>query len=103
MSKWKERTKKMEIPQMPKHKKLTCKVCGEEFYPKEEDRYAVAENKVSGGLGSALNGTTEGPELYDCFDCPFCGCQIVAKKRLRQARLGEIAPDIVEKEKTRED
>ena len=98
MGEWKKRTKKMEIPQMKEHKKLTCKVCGEEFYPKDEDRYVTAENKTSGGLAGALNGTTEGPELYDSFDCPFCGCQVVAKRRLRNARIGEIAPDIVERD-----
>lgn len=98
MSEWKKRTKKMEIPQMKKHKKLTCTVCGDEFYPKNEDGYVAAENEKSGGLAGALSGTAERPELYDCFDCPFCGCQIVAKRRLRNARIGEIAPGIVERD-----
>lgn len=98
MGEWKKRKKKMEIPQMKEHRKLTCTVCGEEFYPKDEDRYVTAENKTSGGLAGALSGTVEGPELYDSFDCPFCGCQIVVKGRLRNARIGEIAPDIVERD-----
>ena len=49
---------------------MKCNVCGHEFTPKKENRYV-------GRKQFALFQTTH----YDCFDCPECGCQIVAQER----------------------
>ena len=50
---------------------LECKVCGNRFTPLKENKYIV---KKYGML-------TKMVDYYDAFDCPFCGCQIVANIR----------------------
>lgn len=49
--------------------KVICNVCGctTEIY--KEYTYEVMENHY--GI----------EHYYDCFDCPYCGCQIVLKER----------------------
>jgi rubredoxin len=47
---------------------MKCNVCGHEFTPKKEDRYEAV--KPAPLFQCATH--------YDCFDCPVCGCQIVA-------------------------
>lgn len=84
MSEWKKRTKNIEIPGMDKLKKIRCTICGKEFVPNKEEKYCAKENRIQGGLSAALSGSPEESRLYDCFDCPVCGCQIVAKERLRK-------------------
>lgn len=54
--------------------KIKCSVCGKEFEPKKEMRYT--------GISCGMVGNT----LYDCYDCPECGAQYVAKKRIEEAR-----------------
>ena len=49
-----------------------CEVCGNEFEAAKEDHY-IARDK---GL------FCEG-DLYDAYDCPKCGSQIIAKERKR--------------------
>ena len=50
---------------------MKCEVCGNEFIPKKENKYVAVEK-------AALFSPSK---FYDCFDCPSCGCQIVAKER----------------------
>lgn len=52
---------------------MKCNVCGHEFAPKKENRY-VSEERTAGFF--------QATKYYDCFDCPECGCQIVAQERL---------------------
>ena len=54
---------------------MKCNVCGLEFTPKKEDRYVATktECRLIGGIATTM---------HDCFDCPECGCQIVAQERL---------------------
>lgn len=52
---------------------MKCNVCGHEFAPKKENRY-VSEERAAGFF--------QVTKYYDCFDCPECGCQIVAQERL---------------------
>ena len=52
---------------------MKCNVCGHEFAPKKENRY-VSEERTAGFF--------QVTKYYDCFDCPECGCQIVAQERL---------------------
>lgn len=83
MSDWKKRPKEIEIPGMNKLNKIKCTVCGNEFVPTKKERYSARENDTQGGLCGALSGYTE-PGLYDCFDCPVCGCQVAVKRRMRE-------------------
>lgn len=50
-----------------KDKRLTCKVCGKEFMPWSNERKII---KTAYG------------RHFDTFDCPRCGCQIVAQERI---------------------
>ena len=52
---------------------MKCNVCGHEFTPKKENKYIASQQTAP------IFGLTK---HYDCFDCPECGCQIVAQERL---------------------
>ena len=64
---------------------LKCKICGTEFPTVKERHYVARENDVVGGLSQSLNGKEE-KKTYDCFDCPMCGCQVIAQERKREMR-----------------
>ena len=51
---------------------MKCNVCGHEFTPKKENKYIASQQTAP------MFGLTK---YYDCFDCPECGCQIVAQER----------------------
>lgn len=64
---------------------LECKVCGTKFNAIIERHYLARDNgKI--GLAVAFSSTTE-EGLYDAFDCPMCGCQVIAKERKREYTL----------------
>jgi predicted RNA-binding Zn-ribbon protein involved in translation (DUF1610 family) len=46
---------------------LVCKVCGKEFTPRSYNKKVV---KTMSG------------KHYDTFDCPKCGCQVIAHERI---------------------
>ena len=54
---------------------IKCKVCGCEFTPVIDKHYITRDNGES-GISTAFK-HVEG-NLYDTFDCPACGCQIIA-------------------------
>ena len=58
----KEKCNKME-------KTVECSVCGEEFRLKKDSRYTAC---VKGMITN---------RYFDCYDCPNCGAQHVAKER----------------------
>lgn len=60
---------------------LECKVCGCKFNAVAENHYISRDNGKT-GLASAF-GINDEEGLYDTFDCPMCGCQVVAKERKR--------------------
>lgn len=62
---------------------LKCKICGTEFPAIKDKHYTTRDNGVNGGLSQSLNGKRE-ENLYDCFDCPNCGCQVIAQERKRK-------------------
>ena len=57
---------------------LKCKICGKEFEA-NKDRHYVARDKSTKGLVNLIS--SDGVTLYDAFDCPSCGCQIIAQER----------------------
>lgn len=59
---------------------IKCKVCGCEFTPVIDKHYIARDNDES-GLSTVIK-HIEG-NLYDTFDCPACGCQIVVQERKR--------------------
>mgnify|MGYP006917407728 CR=1 FL=1 len=45
----------------------------------------VAQNSMPSSRDIISLVITERPEgLYDAFDCPMCGCQVIAKERKRE-------------------
>ena len=59
---------------------LKCKICGFDYSPMINEHYVSRDNGES-GIATAIK-KTEG-NLYDTFDCPVCGCQIIAQERKR--------------------
>lgn len=59
---------------------MKCKICGCEFTP-VIDKHYIARDAGESGLATAFK-TLEG-KIYDAFDCPLCGCQIVVQERKR--------------------
>ncbi len=60
---------------------LKCKVCGTEF-PAIKERHYIARDNGKTGLSSAF-GSNDEEKIYDSFDCPMCGCQVVTQERKR--------------------
>lgn len=60
---------------------LECKVCGTKFNAIIERHYLARDNGKT-GLAVAFGSTAE-ECLYDAFDCPMCGCQVIVKERNR--------------------
>lgn len=61
--------------------KIKCKICGCEFNPIADKHYVSRDNgKV--GIVAAFQANLE-DKLYDTFDCPECGCQVIAQERKR--------------------
>ncbi len=48
---------------------MKCKRCNKRFKLKKEDRYEVNKDSGIAGVFSQIN------QVYECFDCPRCGCQ----------------------------
>ena len=59
---------------------LECKVCGCKFNPVKQSHYIARDNKKASSLIATFSSDAEST-LYDAFDCPQCGCQIVAQQR----------------------
>ncbi len=58
---------------------LKCKICGCEFNATKEKHYITRDN---GKVGLQADfGSNQENELYDTFDCPVCGCQVVVQAR----------------------
>ena len=60
---------------------LECKVCGTKFNAIVEKHYIARDNGKT-GLAVAFGSNSE-ESLYDAFDCPMCGCQVITKERKR--------------------
>lgn len=64
---------------------LQCNICGKYTDPLEARHYISRENERS-GIATAF--VKDESQLWDSFDCQWCGCQILAQKRNRMS-----APD----------
>lgn len=65
---------------------LKCKICGTEF-PAIKERHYIARDNGKTGLSSAF-GSNDEEKIYDSFDCPMCGCQVVVQDRKRKYSIG---------------
>lgn len=61
-------------------KKIKCNVCDCEFVPEKDEHY-ISRNEIKTGLSTIAGGLEE--KLYDTFDCPQCGCQMIMQERKR--------------------
>lgn len=61
---------------------LKCKICGCEFHAINEKHY-ISRDNIEIGLKAAINSRPE-VTLYDAYDCPDCGCQMIVQERKRE-------------------
>lgn len=54
---------------------MKCKVCGKRFKLLAANKYIVVEAKT------AFESLAKAPKLFECFDCPKCGCQNIVNAR----------------------
>ena len=59
---------------------LKCKICGTEV-PAIEERHYIARDNSRTGAVVVISKDEE--KIYDAYDCPMCGCQIIAQERKR--------------------
>ena len=59
---------------------MKCKICGTEFPAIEERHYIARENNRTGAV---VVFSKDEEKIYDAYDCPMCGCQIIAQERKR--------------------
>ena len=58
---------------------MKCTVCGKEFKPLKENKYTA----------KSTNYFTKEESEWDCFDCPECGCQMIASKRMPKVEVNK--------------
>ena len=59
---------------------LKCKVCGTEFPAIEERHYIARDNSLTGAVVVI---SKDEEKIYDAYDCPMCGSQVIAQERKR--------------------
>lgn len=62
-------------------KKLKCKICECEFVPEKKEHYVARTDGKTGVVLIFQSNDETG--LFDAFDCPQCGCQVIAQERKR--------------------
>lgn len=63
---------------------LKCKICGTEFPAIKERHYIGVRGESVFALAPILEKNKKENTLYDCYDCPQCGCQVIAQERKRK-------------------
>lgn len=64
---------------------MECKVCGKDFELKLDNHYISRDNVVEGFVKAIRS---EEENIFDTFDCPYCGCQNIIQERKRPAFIG---------------
>ena len=59
---------------------LKCKICGIEFPAIKERHYIARDNNKTGAV---VVFSKDEEKIYDAYDCPLCGSQIIAQERKR--------------------
>lgn len=59
---------------------LKCKICGTEFPATKERHYIARDNNKTGAV---VVFSKDEEKIYDAYDCPLCGSQIIAQERKR--------------------
>lgn len=68
---------------------IKCKICESGLVP-HIDKHYVARDCGKTGIATIISDNEQ--KLYDAFDCPVCGCQIIAQERKRvYVQLNEVA------------
>lgn len=64
---------------------MKCGICGKEFELSVTKHYISRDEEIQRCdiVGIVGNNTDKESKLYDAFDCPFCGCQVIAQERKR--------------------
>lgn len=60
--------------------RIKCKICESEFPPIIERHYI---SRDEGRIGPLANLNKAEEKVYDTYDCPVCGCQVVVQERKR--------------------
>ena len=68
---------------------LKCKICGTEF-PAIKERHYICRDGGKIGLSAAF-GSNDEEKIYDSFDCPMCGCEVVVQERKRDFETIELS------------
>lgn len=71
---------------------LKCKICGKEFEATNERHYIARDNCKTGLVNIVSNDEVK---MYDAFNCPSCGCQVIAQERKRDI-LDDLTNDYVD-------
>jgi DNA-directed RNA polymerase subunit RPC12/RpoP len=71
---------------------MECNACGLNFAATKEGHY-IAREKEGKGF-SSLSGMEA--TIFDAFDCPRCGCQIIVQERKRQIKEEAVAYEVTE-------
>ena len=71
-------------------KKIKCNVCDNQFVPLKKNRYTSID-KMERGLVTIMRDADT--NMYDTFDCPKCGCQIIVQERKRKYVEHEVGKD----------
>lgn len=71
----------MEIERSNPSRTKSCRICGCEFPITSQTHYIATDNETV-GLASAF-GSKKEVDIYDAFDCPNCGCQMIIQRRKR--------------------
>ena len=64
---------------------MECKICGKDFELKLENHYVSRDNEAHGIVNIIKN---EEENIFDTFDCPYCGCQNIIQQRKRPVFVG---------------
>lgn len=89
-------------------KLMKCPICGNEFEVQTPDDiygrknaiyrkpntsfHYISRDEEETGIAAAFKSKIE-PSLYDCVDCPECGCQLVIQPRKRAYSEPEVKTD----------